>query len=584
MTFLKGRNYFRRVLGLFLAAALVPVAALSVVLTGIASGSLERASEERGRTAAASFSRSFGSLVDGMDRSLSLISVSPEAVVALAAGNPEEAGLSRLIAREASREGGLAFGLVSADGSRSYATRMMPRDWDPRVYGSWGVFRRAAAESGSAFVARRRITENGEAALIVAARSIRGDDGRLLGFALAELDRAGLIRAARSSGADIAADYELTAPSGLVAFSLSDSSREGRFLDELPRRGGRTGRVSPASGSGRGYAEYGASSARGFFSRAYVPESFLSELTSAMRSATYAGLAVCAAVALALAFIASRIVSEPVLALSAAMGRLRDGDLSVRLQPRSEDELGALVRSFNETAAELERLMRETLEDQELLRGAELRALAARMNPHFLYNSLNSIRSLAKLGRNEEIVEVAARLGKLLRASADSRADVSTIGAGMESVRHYLAVERIRFGERFSFEERIDPELEACELPCLVLEPLAENALTHGLERKAGPGFLRIEGRIDGTAADETRAAVISFEDDGPGTDPGFLAEISARLETASVPGDGNGLGLAATNRRLRLRYGTPYGLSVSAGTGGNGFRVELRVPYRRNA
>jgi len=313
-----------------------------------------------------------------------------------------------------------------------------------------------------------------------------------------------------------------------------------------------------------------------------VPESFLGELNSAMRSATYAGLAVCAAVALALAFIASRIVSEPVLALSAAMGRLRDGDLAVRLQPSSEDELGALARSFNETAGELERLMRETVEDQELLRGAELRALAARMNPHFLHNSLNSIRSLAKLGRNEEIVEVAARLGKLLRASADNRADVSTIGAGLESVRHYLAVERIRFGERFRFEERIDPELESCELPRLALEPLAENALTHGLERKSGAGVLRIEGRLVGPDAGGQRTAVVAFEDDGPGADPGLLAELSARLEAAEVPGDGNGLGLAATNRRLRLRYGAPYGLSVSPGTGGRGFRVEMRVPYRR--
>ncbi|HRY73299.1 MAG TPA: sensor histidine kinase, partial [Spirochaetia bacterium] len=308
--------------------------------------------------------------------------------------------------------------------------------------------------------------------------------------------------------------------------------------------------------------------------RAYLPESLLGELTQAMRKATFAGLAVCAALALALALAASRIVTGPVLALSGAMGRLREGDLSARLEPSSDDELGGLVRSFNATAEELGRLMRETVEDQELLRGAELRSLAAQMNPHFLYNSLNSIRSLAKLGRDEEIVEVVARLGKILRASAENRAELSTVGAGLDLVRHYLAVERIRFGERFRFEEEVDPAILGCELPSLVLEPLAENALTHGLERKAGKGTLRIEGRLEGDDA------LVAFEDDGPGAPPEELAELSARLARAELPG--KGLGLAATNRRLRLRYGGDYGLAVSAGRGGSGFRVELRVPFRK--
>jgi sensor histidine kinase YesM len=113
-----------------------------------------------------------------------------------------------------------------------------------------------------------------------------------------------------------------------------------------------------------------------------------------------------------------------------------------------------------------------------------------------------------------------------------------------------------------------------------VLEPLAENALTHGLEKKSGAGALRIEGRLDAGEGGEP-VAVVAFEDDGPGVSPGVLAELSARLAAAELPGAGGGLGLAATNRRLRLRYGPPYGLSVSAGAGGAGFRVELRVPYR---
>ncbi|MBL8967598.1 MAG: sensor histidine kinase [Spirochaetaceae bacterium] len=564
---LASRRYFHRVLGLFLAASLLPVLVLSFALTGIAASVLERESDERGRAAAEAFASRFDAIAEGVSRSLALVAAAPETFAALvprrSPAGEEAAALGRFLAREAAREGGLAFAFAPAGGGRAYATRALPRDFDPAVYGDWGVFRKARASRGTVFLARRRIAEDGEAALVVAGRAIRDEGGEILAYALAELDRGALVRAARSGGLD--ADFELVAPSGLVAFSLADSSREGRFEDELPP----ASRRRPAGGV------YAAAAAAGFSARARLPASLLGELTAAMRSATYAGLAACAALALVLALAASRIVTEPVLALSGAMRRLREGDLAARLEPRSDDELGDLVRSFNATADELGRLMRETVEDQELLRGAELRSLAARMNPHFLYNSLNSIRSLAKLGRDGEIVEIVTRLGKLLRASAGNREELSTVGEGLELVRHYLAVEKIRFGERFRFEESVDPALLSCELPSLALEPLAENALTHGLERKAGPGLLRIEGRV------AEGDAVISFEDAGPGVPPELLAELASRLEAGEVPEGGRGLGLAATNRRLRLRYGADYGLAVGAGSGGRGFRVELRVPAR---
>jgi two-component system, sensor histidine kinase YesM len=567
---LRGLRYFFRVLGLFLAASLAPVAFLSLALSGIASSAVLRASEERGAAAAQAFSAGFGSLSEGVDASLALIAAAPESAAALRArdgpaAEEASAAVGRLLAREAAREAGLAFALASASGSRAFGTRALPPDWNAGTYGSWGIFRKARESPGSAFEARRRVAENGEPALIVAARALRDGSGAVAGFALAEIDRSALVRAAKAGGFGVAADFELVSGSRLVAFSLADSSREGRFEDELAPRGA-------------GVEVYSAPSADFFTARAFLPASLLEDFSAAMRGATLAGLAACAALAIVLALAASRIVTRPVLALSGAMRRLRSGDLSVRLPPGTKDELGDLMLSFNATADELGRLMRELVEDQELLRGAELRALAARMNPHFLYNSLNSIRSLAKLGRGSEVIDVVTRLGKLLRAYAGGSAEVSTVGEGLELVRHYLEIERIRFGERFAFEEDVEPAAARCELPSLALEPLAENAITHGLERKGGKGRLRIEGRIEGGDA------VIAFEDDGPGAPEAELAALAALLDSGEMPsgaeGSGErGLGLAATNRRLRLRYGPGYGIRVSAGPGGRGFRAEVRVP-----
>jgi two-component system sensor histidine kinase YesM len=510
--------------------------------------------------------------------------------------------VSRLLAEEAARGSGLSYFLVGASGSPVYATRTMPPDFDPGAYGNWGVFRKARNAEGSAFGVRRRVADNGETVVIVAARAIRDPGGEILGFVLAELERPALVRAAKAEGGSLAADYELLSDSGLVAFSLSDPAREGRFADEFAQRStmgapGGLADPAPTAGSGAGTAaadargrkatDEGQRTVGGFVARAYLPENLVGELTAAMRKASIMGLAACALLALGLAYAASRSVTGPILELSSAMRRLREGDLSIRLVPASEDELGELANSFNDTASEIDALMRETVEGQELLRAAELRSLAAQMNPHFLYNSLNSIRSLAKLDRNEEIVEIVAKLGKLLRASARNRAELSTVGAGLELVRCYLDVEKIRFGGRFSFSIEVPDGILDCELPSLVLEPLAENALTHGLECKGGPGRLGITGAVEEGSAKEgggraPGTIVIAFEDDGPGVESAMLDRLRDRLAKAELLDDGSALGLAGTNRRLRLRYGDGYGLTLPDPIGGKGFRVELRVPQKR--
>ncbi len=619
-----GGKYFKQVLGLFLAAAFLPALILSFTLGTIASGALTRADSERGREAAQSFAAGFRALAESVDKSLGVIAAAPEVESALGVASvrsrnsshpaPDEstAAIGRLLALEASRQGGVSFALIEKNDGLALGTRSLPADWDAAVYGGWGIFREASNSAGTVFEARRRLTDRGETALIVAGRAIRDPDGAILGFALAEIDRSALIRTARAVGLGLTADFELIAPSRMVAFSLIDSGREGLFEDELFQTAStsRLAKNAKNQASETMSGTYIAESAGGFTAKALLPQSLLEDLKRAMNRASLMGLILSAFLAIVLALAASRIVTKPVYAVSEAMQKLGSGDFSVRLAPRSNDELGDLMRSLNATAEELEKLMASTVEDQELLRGAELRALAARMHPHFLYNSLNSIRSLAKLGRNSEIVEIVTRLGKILRASAQDRGELSTVGEGFEYVRHYIAIEKIRFGDRFSFSEDIDPSLLDCELPALVLEPLAENALTHGLEEKSGSGRLSIECR--GLGAD----MLIAFEDDGPGVSPerlaalrGLLAKgelsVPAAVQAAAgpagaacdeaVPGGGTdagvnmtnerggtGLGLAATNRRLRLYYGSAYGLSVATGPDGTGFRVEVHAPQRR--
>jgi two-component system sensor histidine kinase YesM len=308
-----------------------------------------------------------------------------------------------------------------------------------------------------------------------------------------------------------------------------------------------------------------------FFVRAEAPAGLYDGFGVSARNIALAGLAGAAALAALLALKASSSVTEPVLRMAASMRLVEAGDLSIRIAPSGDDELGDLARSFNAMTAEIAALLKDEVERQELLRESELRALAAQMNPHFLHNTLASIKSLAKLGRADEIALVVSRLGKILRAGVNRRDGRSTIGDGLEFVRDYLSIEKVRFGDRFEFVIDVPKEMEAISLPPLSLEPLAENALTHGLERKRGKGRLAVRGRLEGGDA------VVSFEDDGPGMEEEALEELRRSLGSDEAPSGEHGMGLLGTNRRLALEFGRGYGLSL--GLPASGFRVELRVP-----
>ncbi|HRZ91113.1 MAG TPA: histidine kinase, partial [Spirochaetia bacterium] len=339
-------------------------------------------------------------------------------------------------------------------------------DRDPEVYGSWGLFRLLRERPGDlAVLGRRGTAEDGETTILSLARTVAAPGGEVLGYAVADLRRSALVRAAERSR--IPAGAEVLDPRGNVVFDLADPGREGYFEDELApwNSGGGPAPEAPIPGAASGYRV-----------RIALPAGLYDGFDRTARTVAVLGILGSVLVAAALAFPASRAVTGPVLRLARSMREVEEGDLSIRVEPSGNDELGDLARSFNAMTEELAELLRNAVERQELLREAELRALAAQMNPHFLHNTLAAIKSLAKLGRNTEAAEAAARLGKILRAGASRREEFTTVGESLDLVRDYLAVERIRFGDRFRFRIEVDPALLAVPIPPLVLEPLAENA------------------------------------------------------------------------------------------------------------
>ncbi len=555
-------RYVWRVLAAFLAAALAPVGLVAALVASVAGSALDRALESRGAEAAAAFAARGDALLGGLTETLEAASRDPD-LLAWFSGNRGPAtaaeAMQRLNDLGAGSAGHWTLALLDVAEARAIGTHAIPADWDMAAYDSWGVFRRARATPDSAASSsRRRVGPDGTVSAMAFARAVLVE-GRVVGFAASELLRSGFEDAARGAGSDLA-DARVVDPEGFIAFELRDPGLEGSRPES----------ASPASVDERAFSV----SSGGFTWSVSLPATAVDEAGAAITAIGLAGGGAGALLAALLAFAASRGVTRPVLRLSAAMSRIEAGDLSVRVEPDGDDELGALGRSFNAMAAELEELVRAAVERQELLRKAELRALAAQMDPHFLRNTLASIKSLAKLGRAAEISDLVSRLGRLLKPAIEARTETASLAESLERARDYLAVERVRLGERLRVEEVVDDAALGSALPSLALETLVENALLHGIERKRGAGKLRIVAGVSGGAA------VVSVEDDGPGMREDELASLRATLggETGPIPESGRGVGLANTARRIRLLFGPGWGLSVTSSAGG-GFKAELRVP-----
>lgn len=234
--------------------------------------------------------------------------------------------------------------------------------------------------------------------------------------------------------------------------------------------------------------------------------------------------------------------------------------------------------SFVRAAEELARWVANQVEFGELDRarlsaaGAQLRTLRAQISPHFLFNALNTIASFVRTDP-ERARELLMEFADFARYTFSSTDQFATFADELRAIDTYVSIERARFGDRLNVSLRVAPEVLGVPVPFLVLQPLVENALQHGLYRKEGGGTLTVRAFDAGTEAH------IVIEDDGVGMDPELLAQ---RLAGHGTPGaDRRGFGMASVDERLRHTFGSEYGIVVETGIG-LGTKVTIRVPKFR--
>jgi len=232
------------------------------------------------------------------------------------------------------------------------------------------------------------------------------------------------------------------------------------------------------------------------------------------------------------------------------------------------DEVGLLQRTFRQMITQINTLIKENYANQLIIKETEFKALQAQINPHFLYNSLDSIHWLAKKSEHAQISSMVVSLAFLLRSSISLKQNVITVAQELEIVNHYITIQNYRFQKRLDFHMEIPEVYHTALIPKLTLQPLLENAIQYGVETMIEPCRIRLYAEpLDGKLA-------IVVEDHGPGMEEYFLKQVlNGEVETR-----GTGIGLLNIRDRLRLAFGDDYGIQVES-TVGFGTKVSVLLP-----
>jgi two-component system sensor histidine kinase YesM len=257
----------------------------------------------------------------------------------------------------------------------------------------------------------------------------------------------------------------------------------------------------------------------------------------------------------------SKSIYAPIKKLHDVTTTITKNDLQALMTSDNVDEITELGMSFNIMIGKIKELLDSKIKEQENLKKAELRALQAQINPHFLYNTLDTIIWMAESKKTDQVVKIVSALSKFFRISLSKGKDWITIGEEVERIRSYLIIQKMRYRDILDFKILVDEDVAENTILKLILQPLVENALYHGIKNKRQGGMISVRAKRKGE--DEI---LLEVEDDGIGFTPEKLVQLRAELEDES--GDiklESGFGIGNVNKRIRLYYGKPYGLSIQS-------------------
>ncbi|UVI31960.1 sensor histidine kinase [Paenibacillus spongiae] len=282
------------------------------------------------------------------------------------------------------------------------------------------------------------------------------------------------------------------------------------------------------------------------------------------------------ALAILLTFLITKSITKPLSRIKQTVKRVKDGDLNVSLDLESRDEIGELAVEFNRMVSRTKALMESHVEEEKKRKEYELAAIQAQINPHFLYNTLESICGLAELKRNDDIISLVNQMARFYRGVLSQGSPIISIDAEISITRHYLDILKVRYGDKLDYTIHVDPSVQACATVKLLLQPLVENSIYHGLKHKRGKGLIEIN------AFPHSGRLILEVIDNGIGMEPETIRRLLGFNSDESAP---RSFGVKSANERVKLYFGLEYGLHIESSPG-TGTKVTITLPiqeYRGN-
>lgn len=463
--------------------------------------------------------------------------------------------LYQLMYRETENLNGFAsIDVYDSDGARIYAGSLNSEAGSLPVY--WGVLRAARECEGQTMQA------NGADGLVIA-RAVYGSDGEVSGYVLVRIPQGGF---GALLGGSFGEQNDVFLLDGTWRqIYCSDSIRADETISSL--------RAQLLSGAALGGGDYNVylrqSPDTGFTLALRQPKVYTREVMATVYSTCAAMGILCLLLGLLCAWLLSRYLSKPVNELDEAMKRVEKGDYAAELRSDREDEMGRLTASFNRMTREYRQNLERSVQRERELNETELSMMQAQLNPHFLYNTLDSIKWLGVTNGVPQVAAVASGLAVLLRAGI-SGGRLITLERELELLEKYLDIQSLRFEDRFAWEIDVDERFQHCIVPKLILQPLVENSIIHGVANM-DDGYIKLSAR------EKSGTLILSVQDNGVGIPQDVLDWLND--PDRDVPG--GHLGLKNVDRIVRLYYGGDYGISAYSAVG-EGSRVELRLPMNK--
>ena len=448
------------------------------------------------------------------------------------------------------------FDLYDRNGKCIYTTRQGDARMELPVY--WGILK--AVEDSQDTLILRRAEENDSGVLLYAAGKLLGRGGTLEGYIVISMRTENFEKIILDSGngkndvAFLDPYWRTIYDSGsLQTDQIRHELMSGHKLSGVYRAGELL--IQPLGESG-------------LYTVMACPSVFSREVLSSMYRVLTVMLTISVLLCVIVASRVGRNMTKPIERMNTAMRTLQEGDLSVRIASDREDELGQMSRNFNIMANELEQSVQDKVEKQKELNASHIAMMQAQLNPHFLYNSLSIINWKAIEADEQEISKVTLALSTYYRTSLNRGETMTTVVSEMENIRAYLKIQLIMHDNSFRVEEVYDNTMGSCEIPKLILQPLVENAIDHGLDVSE-----KIEKVLRIKVVQDELFLYFMVEDNGNG----MTEEKASQIVTYRS----KGYGVRNVNERIVLLYGEENKIRVESKEG-EGTRVCIRIPKKK--